>query len=162
QHVLGNGPSPHSGVRRGYVAWPSAAGGQRAGAPPRRAERLPCSRGIRGALGISRITCRRSAASDGAGRRKSGEPGAGADARPLCRGAGRERRSGSGAGSGSDGDGDVHFKLVCAQPGKGLAGARDWRRVMSLLRKWGPIAAGVIIVLAIGAYFFYAGTESTD
>ena len=33
---------------------------------------------------------------------------------------------------------------------------------MSLLRKWGPIAAIAVIVLAIGAYFFYAGSESTD
>jgi len=33
---------------------------------------------------------------------------------------------------------------------------------MSLLRKWGPIAGIAAIVLAIGAYFFYAGRESTD
>ena len=33
---------------------------------------------------------------------------------------------------------------------------------MRLLRKWGPIAGIAVIVLAIGAYFFYAGSESTD
>ena len=33
---------------------------------------------------------------------------------------------------------------------------------MSVLRKWGPIAAIAVIVLAIGAYFFYRGSESTD
>jgi membrane fusion protein, multidrug efflux system len=33
---------------------------------------------------------------------------------------------------------------------------------MSLLRKWGPVAGGVVIVLVIAAYFFYAGSESTD
>jgi membrane fusion protein (multidrug efflux system) len=33
---------------------------------------------------------------------------------------------------------------------------------MSVLRKWGPVAAIAVVVLAIGAYFFYAGSESTD
>ena len=30
------------------------------------------------------------------------------------------------------------------------------------LRKWAPIGAGVLIILAIGAYWFYSGRESTD
>jgi membrane fusion protein, multidrug efflux system len=33
---------------------------------------------------------------------------------------------------------------------------------MNLLRKWGPIAAGVVVVCGIAAYFLYAGRETTD
>jgi membrane fusion protein (multidrug efflux system) len=33
---------------------------------------------------------------------------------------------------------------------------------MRVLRTWGLLAAIVVIVLALGAYFFYAGSESTD
>jgi membrane fusion protein, multidrug efflux system len=33
---------------------------------------------------------------------------------------------------------------------------------MSVLRKWGPIAGVVVLVLLIAAYWFYAGRESTD
>ncbi len=33
---------------------------------------------------------------------------------------------------------------------------------MSVLRRWGPIAALAVILLAVGMYFFYGGRESTD
>ena len=33
---------------------------------------------------------------------------------------------------------------------------------MSALRKWGPVAAIAVICVVIAAYFFYAGSESTD
>jgi membrane fusion protein (multidrug efflux system) len=33
---------------------------------------------------------------------------------------------------------------------------------MSALRKWGPVAAIALLCVAIAAYFFYAGSESTD
>jgi membrane fusion protein, multidrug efflux system len=34
--------------------------------------------------------------------------------------------------------------------------------MIAALRKWVPIAALVIVVIAVGAYFFYSGRESTD